>query len=67
VNHQLESRVRENRSHGSEGGGAGYTTGPSYPYIKDVSAGLMAGGWGNLQSGICNLEFGPGGWGNLIT
>ncbi len=24
--------MRENRTHGSEGGGAGYTTGPSYLY-----------------------------------
>ncbi len=32
VNHQLESRVRENRMHGSEGGGAGVTTGSPYPY-----------------------------------
>ena len=32
VNHQLESRVREIRTHGSEGGGAGYSTGSSYPY-----------------------------------
>lgn len=32
VNHQPESRVREIRTHGSEGGGTGYSTGPSYPY-----------------------------------
>ena len=32
VNHRLESRVRENRMHGSEGGGTGNTTGSSYPY-----------------------------------
>ncbi len=32
VNHRLESRVREIRTHGSEGGGAGYSTGSSYPY-----------------------------------
>ena len=32
VNHQPESRVREIRTHGSEGGGAGNSTGPSYPY-----------------------------------
>ncbi len=32
VNHRLESRVRENRTHGSEGGGTGNTTGSSYPY-----------------------------------
>jgi hypothetical protein len=25
--------VRENRTHGSEGGGAGYSTGSSYPYL----------------------------------
>ncbi len=25
--------MRENRSYGSEGGGAGYTTGPPYPYL----------------------------------
>jgi len=31
VNHHLESRMRENRPYGSEGGGAG-TTGSSYPY-----------------------------------
>jgi hypothetical protein len=24
--------MRENRTSGSEGGGAGYSTGPSYPY-----------------------------------
>ena len=29
---RLESRVREIRTHGSEGGGAGNSTGPSYPY-----------------------------------
>ena len=33
VNHQLESRVREIRTHGSEGGGAEYSTGSSYPYL----------------------------------
>ena len=27
-----ESRVRENHTHGSEGGETGYTTGLSYPY-----------------------------------
>jgi len=32
VNYQPESRVRENRMHGSEGGGTGVETGPSYPY-----------------------------------
>ena len=32
VNHQPESRVRENRMHGSEGGGAGVATDSSYPY-----------------------------------
>jgi len=32
VNHQLESRMRENRTYGSEGGGAGNSTGSSYPY-----------------------------------
>ena len=32
VNHQPESRVLEIRTHGSEGGGTGYSTGPSYPY-----------------------------------
>ena len=32
VNHRPESRVRENRMHGSEGGGTGNSTGPSYPY-----------------------------------
>ena len=32
VNHRLESRVRENRPHGSEGGEAGQT-GLSYPYL----------------------------------
>ena len=32
VTHYLESRVRENRSHGSEGGGTGKPTGSSYPY-----------------------------------
>ena len=32
MNRQPESRVRENRMHGSEGGGTGYLTGPSYPY-----------------------------------
>ncbi len=31
VNPQPESRVREIRTHGSEGGGAGISTGPSYP------------------------------------
>lgn len=31
VNHRLESRVREIRSHGSEGGEAGQT-GLPYPY-----------------------------------
>jgi len=35
VNLRLESRVRENRSHGSEGGGAGITGSP-YPYIADT-------------------------------
>jgi len=30
--------VRENRTHGSEGGGAGYSTGPSYPYPQVVVA-----------------------------
>ncbi len=34
VNHQPESRVREIRTHGSEGGGAGYSTGSSYPYPR---------------------------------
>ena len=33
MNHQLESRMRENRTYGSEGGGAG-TTGSSYPYVR---------------------------------
>src|SRR4030066_589869 len=42
VNLRLESRVRENRSHGSEGGGAGIT-GPPYPYN---SAGPLALGFG---------------------
>ncbi len=32
MNHQPESRVREIRTHGSEGGGTGYSTGPSYLY-----------------------------------
>ena len=32
MNHQPESRVRENRMHGSEGGGAGVETDSSYPY-----------------------------------
>ena len=30
MNHQLESRMRENRTYGSEGGGT--LTGPSYAY-----------------------------------
>jgi hypothetical protein len=32
VNHRPESRVREIRTHGSEGGAAGIITGCSYPY-----------------------------------
>ena len=31
VNHRLENRIRENRMSGSEGGGTGNLTGPSYP------------------------------------
>jgi hypothetical protein len=45
VNHRLESRMRENRTSGSEGGGAGNSTSPSYPYQH-----LMVGrkcGWGH--------------------
>ncbi len=33
MNHRLESRVREIRTHGSEGGGTG-TTGPPYLYVR---------------------------------
>ena len=33
VNHRLESRMRENRLHGSEGGEAG-STGLPYPYMR---------------------------------
>jgi hypothetical protein len=36
VNHQPESRVRENRTHGSEGGGTGVKTGSSYPYHLSI-------------------------------
>ena len=32
VNHRPESRMREIRTSGSEGGGAGNPTGSSYPY-----------------------------------
>jgi hypothetical protein len=38
VNHQLESRMREIRQSGSEGGGAGSQTGPPYPYRLDALA-----------------------------
>jgi hypothetical protein len=34
VNYRLESRMRENRPYGSEGGGTG-TTGSPYPYSAD--------------------------------
>ncbi len=37
MNHQPESRMRENRLYGSEGGGTGYPTGPSYPYPDPIS------------------------------
>jgi len=34
--------VRENRTHGSEGGGTGYSTDPSYPYHWLVSSSSAA-------------------------
>ena len=42
VNHRPESRVREIRMHGSEGGGTGYSTGSSYPYLSVAPLGLSA-------------------------
>ena len=39
-NHQLESRMRENRTSGSEGGGTG-STGSPYPYLKQPCLSLL--------------------------
>ncbi len=35
--------MRENRTYGSEGGGTGYSTGPSYPYLPGFSRPLTRG------------------------
>ena len=36
--------MRENRPYGSEGGGTGYTTGPSYPYLVQGASYLFVVG-----------------------
>jgi len=38
--------MRENRQSGSEGGGAGNSTGPPYPYEALVPAGRLTGALG---------------------
>src|SRR5712692_8959080 len=52
VNHQLESRMRETRLSGSEGGG---TTRSPYPYIRRQSRGQnrRAGDYLPLKSATC--------------
>ena len=40
VNHRPENRVRETRTHGSEGGRTGNSTGSSYPYRPHTGFGL---------------------------
>lgn len=37
--------MREIRTSGSEGGGAGYSTGPPYPYPTDVPEGTVRRGF----------------------
>ena len=43
VNHRPESRMRENRTYGSEGGETGNSTGLSYPYRTKSEAYFFVG------------------------